>query len=288
MPEAGSVYQMDVPAEWVQIPTWSAHFYLGLSVNFDQKLICVEGYATQRTLVERAIYRHLSAEYALDQGDLETELDNLCLEIDLQVADVVAVQPTLKLSPQRASTLINALSHPQEVADPRSHLPFAEWAALLADRRWQERLYERRVHWSPITNLLDWLSERVDQGWQRLEQLTAEPQLVYRNLAGSERAKVLDLGEAGGAQSFLLALAVQPISDYEFGVRISLLPLDGDELLPPQLTLTVFDDNGEVLHQESSGGRDERLQYEITLERGDPFAISVRLGELSIIERFTV
>ena len=117
IPEAGSAYQMNVPAEWVKIPAWSAHFYLGLSVNFEQKLICVEGYTTQKTLVERAIYSHLSAEYALDEGDLETDLDCLCLEIELQGADVVTVQPILKLSPQRANTLINALSNPQEVAD---------------------------------------------------------------------------------------------------------------------------------------------------------------------------
>jgi len=159
-----------VPAEWVDIPCWAADYYLAMQVNVDQRWVRVWGYTTHKKLKQAGEYDPVLRNYSLDGSLLIADLNVMWVARQFGGDKKLAVPPVAELSNAEAEKLLKQLSQPsfysprlqvvdfEFVAAPSSiggvgvsyspRLPmvkFSEWAALMENQNWQERLYQLRV-----------------------------------------------------------------------------------------------------------------------------------------------
>ncbi|NEQ16240.1 MAG: DUF1822 family protein, partial [Moorea sp. SIO3E2] len=80
-----------------------------------------------------------------------------------------------RLSCDEATTLIKQLSQ-ETPYSPRLDIPFAKWQALVSNSKWRKELYKQRslvYSRKPSINLLSWLDNFLEAGWQTVEEVRA-------------------------------------------------------------------------------------------------------------------
>lgn len=214
--EAADSSELRVPQEWVEIPSWTASYYVAAQVEPEDGWVRLWGYATREQLVSRGRFDAIDRAYCLDVEDLTADIS--LLHITREFCPVehpqTEVTPLPSLSLGQAEALVQRLSNP-EVITPRLAVPFRLWGPLVEHGGWRQQLYRRRTGQPELRSVVTWLqqgiSEAVSQmGWQRLQvaELGAGARgaaastevLLSKSVTGVDRAyelRLFPLGEAG-------------------------------------------------------------------------------------------
>jgi len=176
-----------VPKEWVDIPNWSADYYLPIRVDLEKKYLHFWGLISRRSLRDKADYEPVYRLYYVERDWVIPNLEILPIASNLCPDEKGEVAALPKLSETEAEDLIEELSKPSPYS-PRLKVTFEKWGALLNESYWLEKLYERRVQsvpFSPKLSILNrWLDGVVEAGWQTFEEL-----FNTKTLAPAFRAK---------------------------------------------------------------------------------------------------
>lgn len=135
-----------VPQEWVDIPNWSADYYLPVQVNLDgddgECWIELCGFATHRQLKNEVRYNAGDRTYSLAIEELTASLTVMPITFGLNLQQEISPLPSL--SDLKATELLHTLGN-LSVYSPRLIVPFAEWASFLAQDECRQQLCDRRL-----------------------------------------------------------------------------------------------------------------------------------------------
>jgi hypothetical protein len=136
---------LEVPQEWIDIPSWAADYYLGVQVASEEGKIYIYGYATHKQLKTQGSYDRQDRTYSLATEDLNPDLNLLWLTYDRYpvTSTRAEIDPIAPLVTERITPLIDRLSNPAEVL-PRLAVPFEVWAAIVENPELHQRLYQQR------------------------------------------------------------------------------------------------------------------------------------------------
>lgn len=172
--EAIDFSELRVPQEWVEISSWVGDYYLAASVDPDEGLVRIWGYATHQQIKQKASYDPQQRCYCLDEADLIQDISVLWVSRQLcpQEATRSAIAPMPEMSLVQAQNLIARLGSP-DIINPRLTLPFPLWGALLEHGGWRQNLYNRRMGYPEQWSVLQWLSGGVSEvaqqfGWGQI------------------------------------------------------------------------------------------------------------------------
>lgn len=203
--DEGDLEELCVPQEWVDIPNWSADYYIPVQVNLDgdedECWMEVCGFATHRQLKNEGRYSGGDRTYALPTKELTESLVVMQITLGLNLQQEVSPLPSL--SEVESAELLHKVGN-SSVYSPRLIAPFEQWASFLANDRCRQQLYNHRlgiieepaVAAAPSVviqtqaSLFQRLNTYVQVGWQiadeMMEQLGIfDPNLVSA-IAGSE------------------------------------------------------------------------------------------------------
>lgn len=292
--------ELEVPQEWVDIPSWAGDYYITVQVRPEVDGLRVWGYTTHQELKEKAVYDASVRAYCIDAEDLTRDMDSLWVKYRLysQVPTRVEVAPLAELSTTQAENLIQRLSN-LSILFPRLSVPFATWGALLENENWRSSLYELRLGLTAnrvseqFTRLSNWLASRFDTVWQAIEDIFPSQQAVrsWRNnqnlIFDIERVKVLDFGADNGSEQVALLIGVSPVNGAEVSIGVQVLPTGNNIYLPNAVQTRLLDENGDEVGQASAGVTQTiKLQFEGQI--GEKFSIEVTCGSRSITEAFVI
>ena len=203
--DEGDLEELCVPQEWVDIPNWSADYYLPVQVNLDgdedEFWVEVCGFATHSQLKNESTYSAGDRTYALPTKELTESL--VVMQITLGLNLQAEVSPLPSLSELKANELLNFLGN-SSVYSPRLIVPFEHWASFLANDECRQRLYNQRlgIIQEPAVaaapsgmiqiqeNLLQRAKNYFQAGWQMTDKIIEKLGILDPNLvsaiAGSE------------------------------------------------------------------------------------------------------
>ncbi|HLO51823.1 MAG TPA: DUF1822 family protein [Kamptonema sp.] len=198
--DEGDLEELSVPQEWVDIPNWSADYYLAAQVNLDgdedELWMEVWGFATHSQLKNESRYNGRDRTYSLAIEELTESLTVIQITLGLNLqADV---SPLPSLSKVESAKMLEILGD-SSVYSPRLKVPFEKWAAFLANDEYRQHLYEKRLNLAPVLstaiqvteNLLQRVNNYFQAGWQTVAEIidnlgNSEPDLAYA-IEGYER-----------------------------------------------------------------------------------------------------
>ncbi|MBZ8179664.1 DUF1822 family protein [Oscillatoria salina] len=173
--EAIDCTEIQVPQEWVDIPSWIGDYYLAVQVNPDDGWVKIWAYCTHSQLKQKANYDRHSRCYCLKEEDAIADLNVLWVarQVCPDEPTRVSIPPLPNLSLERANALIQRLSSPN-ILLPRLEIPFPTWGALLEHSGYRQRLYQQRLGLNEQWSVVDWLQKRISQiaqelGWQKIQ-----------------------------------------------------------------------------------------------------------------------
>ncbi|PSF37741.1 hypothetical protein C7H19_09340 [Aphanothece hegewaldii CCALA 016] len=179
--------EIQVPQEWVDLPSWAADYYIAFQVNPDDGYLRVFGYTTHRHLKTKGIYDASNRTYCLDEKDLIADLSILWVSRQLCPDEILreasAPLPTLPL-PQ-AENLLERLGK-TSVLLPRLEIPFALWGSLIEQDNWRRRLYEKRLGITEQWSVRQWLETGISQIAQEVGWSTVQWQPNFIAARGTE------------------------------------------------------------------------------------------------------
>ena len=248
--EADDKSELRVPQEWIDIPDWTADYYLAVQVNVDEGYIKVWGYATHQQLKQGDL-SYSDRTYSLSDDELIGDINALWVARKLCPDEVTkaAIEPLTALDPVRANKLIERLGSASQHL-PRLSVPFDTWGALLQDPNYCLRLASARCGRLSKTPILKWIQQGLSElstelGWRQIELTpssegargkNSEPTVPVTGLAKRiaiadtpYELKVLPLAEAGAWRfelgcltpgcmipaGFKLKLLTQDFQDFE-------------------------------------------------------------------------
>ncbi|HEY9619330.1 MAG TPA: DUF1822 family protein [Crinalium sp.] len=232
--------ELRVPQEWVDIPSWSADYYLAVQVNSNSGWVSIWGYATHYQLKAKGTYHDSDRTYSLDEDDLIQNLNVLWVAHQLCPDEVLRSEtvsiPNLPLS--QAENLLQRLGTPT-VIFPRLAIPFQRWAALLEHGGWRQRLYEQRQGLSNSGSVLQWLQMGLSDiatqlGWTLRTSPVAQGMRSRADQTNSLSRPLVIAGHQYELQVF-------PKGNLEEHIwRFQLRSLDGDRQIPAGFTLRLL------------------------------------------------
>jgi hypothetical protein len=163
---------LKVEQEWIDIPDWAAHYYLGVQLNLEANWLRIVGYATHDQLKHSENFSAQERVYCLSRSQLIEDLNVMWMAREVSPDWNPIVPPLPELS--NATDLIEQLAQVTAYS-PRLERSFAEWAALVANPHWRRSLQQRRLEYgSPIAHLSRWLQQNLlEPGWQTIRDLGA-------------------------------------------------------------------------------------------------------------------
>ncbi|MEO1183978.1 MAG: DUF1822 family protein [Cyanobacteria bacterium J06636_27] len=173
--EALDISELRVPQEWVDIPRWSADYYLAVQVNIEESYIRIWGYTSQANLKNKGTYDANEKAYCLDKQHLISNLSILSIAAQLCPEEITKTEtvPLAELSTTQADNLITRLGNPQLI-NPRQAIPFTMWGTLLENGAWRQGLYEQRQGMSRQRSIRQWMQNGVSEaarqfGWATVD-----------------------------------------------------------------------------------------------------------------------
>ncbi len=184
--EASDLSELRVPQEWVDIPSWSADYYLAVQVNLEESCIRIWGYTTHAQLKNAASYDEYDRAYCLDGEDLISNLSILWMARQLCSEETIRIEtaPLPELSLAHTENLLQRLGN-AAVISPRTAVPFTTWGALLEHGGWRQRLYEQRQGMQQQWSVAQWLQTGVSDFAQRFGWGSVELQPSFAGARGS-------------------------------------------------------------------------------------------------------
>ncbi len=134
--------ELRVPQEWIDIPEWTADYYIAMQTDSEIELV---GYASHQDLKTTGRFDPIDRTYTLELDNIGQDLTSLFLSWQLASLPItqapIAALPSLPQT--QAQTLIDRLGNPS-VTFPRRAIPFVQWAALMSHGGWRQQLCDRR------------------------------------------------------------------------------------------------------------------------------------------------
>ncbi|MEH2324935.1 MAG: DUF1822 family protein [Nostoc sp.] len=294
--------ELEVPQEWVDIPSWAADYYLAVQVTPDGEWVRIWGYITHSKLKSLADYDQVDKTYCIDARHLIKDLNAFWMTYQFCGTEEMKanIAPLPELSAAQAENLVQRLSN-YSVTFPRLAVPFTTWGALLKNEQWRQRLYQQRLRtqFSQVrVDLSRWLEQIYDASWQAIETFF-EPNsssLAFNfrtsfglNAAAIKRAKLIDLGMEIEAQKVILLVALIPEANQQVSIRVQLHPVCNQLYLPVNIKLVLLSEQGEILQQVQARIQDIYVQLKLfDGEVGECFSIQVALDSCQITENFVI
>lgn len=295
-----------IPQEWIDIPSWAAHYYIGVQLDLEECWLRIYGYANYQQIREQATYDVMDRTYCLDAEDLITDLNVMWVAQELCPHKILEVKSLPTLSKPQAEQLLEQLNK-WTFCSPRLNVPFDMWGALLAVDEFRQHLYQRRLEKQKnnlveasyvVSNLSLWFQNIFSAGWQNLDTLLTTQQntlaVQFRsdfdlNEGYVRRAKLIDLGMQLGGSAVVLLIGLKTEVDGKIGLRVQLHPANGEIYLIPNLKLTLLSQTGTILQEVSSRSDDHYIQLKkFKSSPGIRFSIQVAQGDVSIKEDFVL
>ena len=296
-----------VQREWLDIPDWAGNYYLAVDLNLENCWLQVWGYATHQQLSQEGQYDRMDETYVLDADELIEDLSVMWVVRELRSSGKPEVKPLLTLSSSEAANMLEQLGQPTPYS-PRLDVLFAKWAALVADDRWRQKLYQRRLGQfvtvanssQTLINLGQWFQEVFESGWQSLDTLLNADsgnlafsfrQNQYSTQEENQKAvkgvKLIDLDGKLANQSVALLVDLTIDTSQRAKVRVQLYPVKGQTYLPPKIKLTALAPSGVKIAESIARSQDKLIQLKrFTCPTGKSFSIQVTLDDFSITENF--
>ncbi len=180
--DATDLESFDIPQEWVDIPTFAADYYLPVQVDLEAKYLHFWGFISRQNLKQKAEYDLTYRLYTVEGYHVIENFELLWVASEMCHQEKGEVSPLPSLEEAEAKALIETLSQPSRYS-PRLEVNFEQWAALLADEDWLQKLDRERLIKSPQRPLLLWLNEQFNQFHTLLDSTPRSNQqssLAYR------------------------------------------------------------------------------------------------------------
>ncbi|MEM7580555.1 MAG: DUF1822 family protein [Cyanobacteria bacterium P01_A01_bin.80] len=297
--------ELEVPQEWVDIPSWEADFYLAVQVKPDEGSVRFWGYTTHKELKNETLARYdcVDRTYCMDARHLTKDLNAFLMAYQFcQTEDIKAVIDDLpELSTTEAENMLQQLGSPKAIF-PRLKVPFIKWGALIEKQEWRQILYQQRqqkpqIQSSLTENLSNWLQGIYQASWQAIDTFinSNTPDLAFNfrssgslSSASIKRAKMIDLGTEAESQKVSLVVALTPTANQQMGIRIQLHPIN-NEHLPLNIKLVLLSESAEVIQEVQSRFQDNYVQLKLFEgEIGECFSIQVILDSYQVTEHFII
>ena len=274
--------ELEVPQEWVDIPSWAADYYLGVQVDSDNCHLHIYGYTTHQQLKTQAIYDSTDRTYCMSSDDLNPDLNGLWLTVDRYpvTATRAALAPIPAFAIDRINPLIERLGNPTEIL-PRLAVPFAVWAAIVEQPQLRQRLYQQRQtgqSTSAVTRLSGWLQGQIDTIWQTLDLVLLPPQIATATRSNRStpansdlyRGKIYTLATG----QIALVIGITAVSNIESRIDLQIHPAGGATQLPGVTSLRlVAADGGEI--GQASAAVTETIKFQFRANAGEQFQIEI-------------
>ncbi len=294
--------ELEVPQEWVDIPSWAGDYYLAAQVKPDGEWVRIWGYTTHTELKSLAHYDSVDRTYCLDARHLTKDLNAFWITYQFCVDEEVKafVSPLPELPTTQAENLQQRLAH-STVIFPRLEVPFKTWGSLLEKEQWRQGLYQQRQQRSLSSqgqvNLSNWLTGIYDASWQVIETFfnSTSTSLAFNfrssatlSTASIKRAKVIDLGAEIESQKVMLLVALIPFANQQVSIRVQLHPV-GDEYLPNNIKLVLLSSKEDLIQEVQARVQDNYVQLKLFEgEVGEGFSIQVILDSYQMTENFVI
>jgi hypothetical protein len=285
--------ELEVPQEWIDLPSWAADYYLAVYLMPDMQTLHIAGYATHQQVKQQGQLNHDSRSYHLDMEVLTPDLNLLQLSLDrystAQTRAVIA--PIATINETQAANLIQRLGSPTELL-PRLEVPFATWAALLDNPTWHEQLYAQRQgenSSSVVTRLSSWLQGQFDRTWQSAESLLAPQQFAVSTRSDASetiaptvnRVKMITVGE--GQVGLLVNLF--PLSDTEVRIDLQIHPIGDSIHLPGETQVRLLGQDGTEIAQ-AKAAVTETIRLQFRANYGEVFQLEITCNNQVVMEQF--
>jgi Protein of unknown function (DUF1822) len=285
--------ELEVPQEWIDLPSWAADYYLAVYLMPDMQTLHIAGYATHQQVKQQGQLNHDSRSYHLDMEVLTPDLNLLKLSLDrYSTAQTrAAIAPVATINETQAANLIQRLGSPTELL-PRLEVPFATWAALLDNPTWHEQLYAQRQSEnssSVVTRLSSWLQGQFDRTWQSAESLLAPQQFAVSTRSDASetiaptvnRVKMIPVGE--GQVGLLVNLF--PLSETEVRIDLQIHPIGDSIHLPGETQLRLLSQDGTEIAQ-AKAAVTETIRLQFRANYGEVFQLEITCNNQVVIEQF--
>ncbi|MCC5645881.1 DUF1822 family protein [Nostoc sp. CHAB 5824] len=301
--------ELEVPQEWVDIPSWAADYYLAVQVKPDGEWVRIWSYTTHQDLKSLAHYDPVDRTYCLDARHLTKDLNAFWMTYQFCEAEEMkaAIAPLPELSTAQVEYVQQLLSN-SSVTFLRLAVPFTTWGVVLENEQWRQWLYQQQqrylrraapTQFSQVqVNLSRWLEEIYDASWQTIETFF-EPNsssLAFNfrsssglNAAAIKRVKLIDLGMEIKAEKVILLVALTPEANQQVSIRVQLHPAYNEPYLPGNIKLVLLSNQGEIIQQVQARIQDNYVQLKLfDGQVGECFSIQVALNNYQITENFMI
>ncbi len=283
--------EVTIPQEWVDIPSWVADYYVIAEVNPDEQWIRIKGYTTHAQIKKLGSFDAMTREYSLTQNQLIEDINVLWLSQEFCPTEVTSTPINLitDLNPTHAENLIQRLSNP-EVISPRLEVPFYFWSALLENEEYLTKIAQpRQGHKAvenPVTKLTNWLENIFDNVWQTPADLNLAYAITRTFTANSlNRSKLIGIDN----KQVILLVEVSQEKNDNLGVKIGLYPEANSRYLPPNIQLSLFSKEGQVLKFIKARHQDNYIAInKFEAPKNFEFKIEIKLNLAIKIENFMV
>jgi Protein of unknown function (DUF1822) len=293
---------LEVPQEWVDIPSWAGDYYLGVQVRPDGESLRVWGYTTHRELKERGAFDADDRLYCLDGSAMIQDMDSLAVVRSrwTQAQTKVEVPALSEVPATQAANLVQRLGN-RSVRFPRLAVPFALWGALLESDAGRQGLYQQRLGQgsgeTAITRLGDWLSGAMSDLWQGLDDLVNPPEALagwrgeandvrYRQLLtfNVNKVRTLTFGSQGETQVAVI-MGVSALNEVERSIGLQVQAV-GDRI-PEEIQVRLLNAEGGEEGQ-ARATRTENISLQFDGRSGEQFTVEVCCGAQCMTETFEV
>lgn len=294
--------ELEIPQEWVDIPSLAADYYLAVQVKPDGEWVRIWSYTTHQDVKSLAQYDPVDRTYCLDAQHLTKDLNAFWMTYQFCKTEEMkaAIAPLTELSTAQVEYMQQLLSD-SSVTFLRLAVPFTTWGGLLENEQWRQWLYQQQqpTQFSQVqVNLSRWLEQIYDASWQAIETFF-EPNsnnlaFNFRSSSGLsattiKRAKLIDLGMEIESQTVILLVALIPEANQQVSIRVQLHPASNQPYLPANIKLVLLADQGEIIQQVQARTQDNYVQLKLfDGQVGECFSIQVAFDSQEITENFVI
>jgi Protein of unknown function (DUF1822) len=299
--------ELEVPQEWVDIPSWVGDYYIAVQFRPEGN-VRVWGYTTHQELKNNSTYDPEDRNYRMDASNLTCDMDTFWVRYECysEALTRASVSPLPELSVTQAENLIQRLGN-AAVVFPRLSVPFTTWGALLENENWRLSLYATRqgVETSAtviqLTRLSEWLQGRFNNIWQAVDNTLSNQQIATawrsqntQSLTNQNqnpvftinRVKVLNFDSLGNEQVVLL-IGILPISNTELTIGVEIRPIDNAVYLPNDVQVRLLDENGNEVGQ-ANASVTQTIQFQFGGQQSEMFSIEITCSGQVITEHFVI
>lgn len=199
-----------VPAEWVDIPGFTADYYLAAQVILAEEddeeeysHLRISGYTTWKDL-KHGDYDELTRTYSLEREDLSEDVEYFLTHKEARTKQNVDEKALPNLSaPLLTDPLVEEVSKPS-LYSPRYKLPLNQWLPLIGDDQTRQQIYETRTSESRKQRLSLVLKKQAIKIFNNLSALSTNLQDLTVNAfsyyMGTENLKFANLKFAPAAR----------------------------------------------------------------------------------------